>query len=217
MVDSDNSMTLPSVTRQRLMAGAGAAGTAQQSQVSTQQSQSSEALYEDRTLRLCEEWQEAHEHTLMLCRRHQALETQLVRAIGFPSEWLLFPNGSKEKIVAHEGDTISDQAMAEQAEHQARWDALDDQLGYSRMDSLILQSEATERALLADILLSPASTVDCILAKLSVILCEGENRDDPENFPWPHIRSLHNDLTRLHGTEPATTARPGQQLNSESR
>ena len=103
------------------------------------------------------------------------------------------------------------------AEHQTRWDALDDQIGYSRMDSLIRQSEAVERALLDEIVLSPASSVDAMLAKLAVILCEAENRDAPEEFPWPHIRSLRNDLTRLHGAEPATIARPGQQLNSENR
>lgn len=226
MADSDKSTTLPSVTRRRLMAGAVAAHTARPFEVSSRQSQSSKASHEDSTLRLCEKWQQAHDHTLALCRKHGVLEAQLVKAVGFPSARPSLTNGNDGKIRSiddlpgvgsHEGETIRNQAIVEPDEHQARWDALDDQLGYSRMDSLIRQSEAVERALLDEILLSSASTIDGMLAKLSVILCEAENRDDPKDFPWPHIRSLRNDLTRLHGAEPATAARPGQQLNSESR
>lgn len=222
MADSDNNTTLPSVTRRRLIA----ARTARPSDISTTQSQSSEASHEDPTLQLCEEWQEARKHTLALCRKHGALEAELVRVIGFPSARPSLVNGNDRKIRSvedlpevetPEGGTICDQASAELDEHQSSWDAMDDQIGYSRMDGLIRQSEATERALLADILLSPASTMDGMLAKLSVILCEAENRDDPEDFPWPHIRSLRNDLARLHAAEPATIARPGQQRNSKSR
>lgn len=224
MADPDNSTPLPSVTRRQLMAAT--ASTTQRSQVSKRQSQSSEASHQDPILRLCEEWQEAHNHTLALCREHGALEAELARVIGFPNARPSLINRNDKKIRSvkdlpevgpPEGGAIHDQASAELDEHQARWDAMDHQIGYSRMDGLIRQSEATERALLADILLSPASTIDAILAKLSVILCEAKNRDDPEDFPWPHIRSLRNDLTRLHGAEPATAARLGQQLNSESR
>ena len=217
MGDSDNSTALPSVTRPRLLAGAATARRTRPFDVSTRQSQSSESPEDDPTLRLCEKWQEAHQQTLALCRKHGALEAQLVKAIGFPNSRQVLSNGSEGKMEAHEGEAISDRAIAELAAHQVRWNAMDDQIGYSRMDGLIRQSEATERALLADILLSPASTIDAMLAKLSVILCEAENRDDPEDFPWPHIRSLRNDLTRLHGAEPATIAMPGQQLNSDNR
>ncbi|HEV2506819.1 MAG TPA: hypothetical protein VGV39_27345 [Mesorhizobium sp.] len=224
MADSDNSTTLPTVTHRRSMAAA--ARTTRPFDVSTPQSQSSEASHEGLTLHLCEAWQEAHNHTLALCRKHGALEAELVRVIGFPSTRPSLNNGSDRQLHSvdnlpdvgpTEGEAIRDQAIVEPDEHQARWDAMDDQIGYSRMDSLIRQSEATERALLADILLSPASTMDGMLAKLSVLLAEAENRDDPEDFPWPHIRALRNDLTRLNGAAPASIARVGQQLNSESK
>ncbi len=224
MADSDNSTTLPSVTRRRSVRIA--ARTARPFGVSTRQSQSSEAAQEDPTLRLCEEWQEAHNHTLALCRKHGALEAELVRTIGFPSARPSLTDGSDEKIRSvddlpdvgpPEGGAIRDQAIVEQDELQARWDALDDQIGYSRMDGLIRQSEAAEQALLENILLSPALTIDGMLAKFSVMLCEAENRDDPEEFPWPHIRALRNDLARLHGVEPATIARSKKQPNSRGR
>ncbi len=223
MADSDNSTALSSVTRRRLMA---AVTRSRPPDVSTPQSPSSETSHEDQILRLCEEWQEAHDHTLALCRKHGVLEAELVRVIGFPSARLPLSKGSEgtvhsfdevPEIGSPEDEAAPNEAITELAAHQARWNALDDQIGYSRMDRLIRESEAVERALLDETLLSPASTIDGMLAKLSVILCEAENRDDPEDFPWPHIRSLRNDLARLYGTEPATIARPSPQPNSESR
>ncbi|MFD9901279.1 hypothetical protein [Mesorhizobium sp. NPDC059025] len=224
MTDSDNSTTLPSVTRRRLTAAS--ARSTRPFEVSTRQSQSSKASHEDPTLRLCEEWQEARNHTLALCRKHGALEAELVRVIGFPNARPSLTNGSEGKIHSAEdlpdvgraeGGAIRDRARVELDEHQARWDALDDQIGYSRMDGMIRESEAVEQALLSDLLLSPAVTIQGVLAKFSVIMCEAEHREDPEDFPWPHIRALRDDLARLHGVDIATTLKSKKQQNSRSR
>ena len=151
------------VTRLRLLSDGITADTTRPSEVSTRQSPSTEGRHEDPTLRLCQEWQQAHNHTLVLCRKHQALEAELVRTIGFPSERLLRSDESEGKIHSigdspevgsHGDEALQDQAIAQMAEHQTRWDALDDQIGYSRMDSLIRQSEAVERALLDEIVLA---------------------------------------------------------------
>ena len=196
MADSDNSTALPSVTRRRLMAGATAASIAWPSGGLAQGDTSPKVLQEDPSLRLCKEWGEVHSNTVALCRKQQVLETQLIKTIGFPAR---------------------DQVAVDPTANQARWDAMDDQIGYSKMDGMIRQSEAAEQAILSDLRLSPATTIQGVLAKLSVILCEAEHREDPHDFPWPHIRALRNDLTRLHGIDIATILRSEKQQNSQSR
>ena len=175
------------------MMGAAAAST---SDASAGEIMSHKSPKEDPSLRLCEQWREVHSNTMALCRKQQMLETQLVDAIGFPDR---------------------DQAVVNLAAHQARWDAMDNQIGYSRMDGMIRQSEAVERALLDDLLLSPSTTIHGVLAKLSVILREAEQREDPDDFPWPHIRALRHDLTRLHGLDIATVLKSEEQQTSQSR
>jgi hypothetical protein len=196
MADSDNSMTLPSVTRRRLMMGAAVASVAWPSGASAGENMSPNSPQEDPSLRFCEQWREVHSKTMVLCRRQQVLEAQLIKTIGFPAR---------------------DRAVVDPAAHQARWDAMDDQIGYSKMDGMIRQSEAAEQALLSDLLQSPAATIQGVLAKLSVILCEAEHREDPDDFPWAHIRVLRNDLIRLHGRDIATTLKSEKQQNSQSR
>lgn len=190
MADSDNSTTLRSVTRRRLMIGAAAASVARPSGAAAGENMSPNSPQEDPSLRLCEQWREAHSNTTALCRKQQVLETQLIRTIGFPAR---------------------DRAVVDPTANQARWDAVDDQIGYSKMDGMIRQSEAAEQAILGNLLLSPATTIQGVLAKLSVILCEAEHREDPNDFPWPHIRALRNDLTRLHGLDIATILRSEKQ------
>jgi hypothetical protein len=43
-----------------------------------------------------------------------------------------------------------------------------------------------------------ATSIEGILAKLLVILHDGEHWDRPDDFPWPHIRSVLDDLARHH-------------------
>ncbi|MBR2690450.1 MAG: hypothetical protein IKE42_21575 [Aquamicrobium sp.] len=176
MTVSDDSTTLSCAVRRRL------AETALPFGVSEQEDVSRKVPQDEQVFRLCEQWHEAHDDTLELCRKQQLLESQLVSMVGFPI-------GDDN---AHGTDAIADRAS-----HQARWDAMDKQIGYSAMDKLIRQSEAAEQALLGDLLLSQASTVDGVMAKLSVILCVAEHRESSDDFPWPHIRALRHDLAHL--------------------
>jgi hypothetical protein len=224
MADSDNRRTLPSVTRRRLMAGAASAGAAWPFGGSARGDILGMESRDDPALCSCEKWQEARNNTLALCRKQQSLEAHLVRTIGFPDVRLI--NGSEPAIRFIDGlperslledEAVRHRAVVDLAAHQARWDAMDEQIGYSRMDRIIRESEATEQAILSDLLLSPALTIHGVLAKLSVILCEAENREGRDDFPWPHIRALRHDLIRLHGLDIATIPSSEKPQNSQSR
>ncbi|WP_095201995.1 hypothetical protein [Mesorhizobium carmichaelinearum] len=225
MADTDNKSTLLTVTRRQLMAGVAAASSSGPFGVSARENTTRKLQLEDPTLRLCERWLEVHGRTQALCRKQQSLETLLVRTIGFQNTQEHLTSGGEANVRSVDGlsiillpeDEAFHKAVAELAAHQAHWDAMDDQIGYSRMDEMIRQSEAIEQALLGDLLLSPATTIHGVLAKLSVVLCQAENREDPDDFPWHHIRALRNDLIRLHGLDAATNPRSEKQQNSQSR
>lgn len=210
MTDSDHSTTLPSVTRRRLMKasalvsalcpfGDGARGAA----ISGSQP--------DPAIAVCQNWQKTHAETLALCKRQQQLETYLARTIGFPCARVLLRDG--RNVTLHSVDSLNDvcspddeamwgRALADFASHQARWDAADAEIGYSRTQQLERKSQAAEKILLDELPLILASSIEGVLAKLSVILCDGEQWEDSDDFPWSHIRSVLNDLARLHDIDP---------------
>ncbi|CDX41465.1 conserved hypothetical protein [Mesorhizobium plurifarium] len=213
MADSDHSTTLPSVTRRLLMtqivgvAGLWPFGARARENVSIKGRQ------DDPALRLCESWHEVHRSTLALCRQQQQLETYLVKAIGFPCAKVQLAGGgertvhsveSLESLYSPENEVAWDRALADLSAHQARWDATDAEIGFSRTDELIQRSEAAEQALLDDLPLTPARTVEGVLAKLSVVLRYGEHWEDSDEFPWRHIRSVLDDLARYHHIDPTT-------------
>jgi hypothetical protein len=178
----------------------------------------------DPALALCENWQNIHDKTLALRRKQQRLETYLARTIGFPCVKVRLRDGevvtvhsieSLHHICSPEDEAIWGRALADFAVHQARWDAADAGIGYSQTQELERQSEAAERALLDDLPLTPASSIQGVLAKLSVILRDGEHWEEPDDFPWPHIRSVLDDLARLHHTNPETIAGSDERQNNE--
>ncbi|MBZ9843371.1 hypothetical protein [Mesorhizobium sp. CA5] len=213
MADSDNTTPLSFVTRRLLMtqivtmAGLGPFGARARENIAIKSRQ------DDPALRLCESWHEIHRSTLELCRQQQQLETYLVKAIGFPCAKMQLPGGgektvhsveSLDELYSPESEVALDRVLADLAAHQARWDAADAEIGFSRTDELIRRSEATEQALLDDLPLSQACSVEGVLAKLLVILRYGEHWEDPDDFPWRHIRSVLDDLARHHHIDPAS-------------
>ncbi|TDQ14873.1 hypothetical protein [Phyllobacterium brassicacearum] len=80
MGDSENSRTLPPVTRTSLQSTSVAWLTAQIADASPAASAGSN----DRVLSLWLQWMAAHRTAERLCRRQQRLERRLVTAIGFP-------------------------------------------------------------------------------------------------------------------------------------
>ncbi|MET3519080.1 hypothetical protein [Mesorhizobium abyssinicae] len=213
MADSDNTTPLSFVTRRLLMmqiviaAGLGPFGARARENISIK------GRPDDPALRLCESWHEVHRSTLVLCRQQQQLETYLVKAIGFPCAKMQLPAGgektahsveSLDELYSPDNEAAWGRAFADLAAHQARWDAADVEIGFSRTDELIQRSEAAEQALLDDLPLTPACSVGGVLAKLLVILSYGEHWENPAEFPWPHVRSVLDDLARYHRIDPRT-------------
>ncbi|MER8644433.1 hypothetical protein [Mesorhizobium sp. M1252] len=208
MDDSDNSMSLSFVTRRRLLAGTATAAVAWPFQVKSRAAELKDGRSAaDPALCLCGNWQKIHDETLALCREQQRLETHLARTVGFPCAKVRLADGrdvtlhsieSLNDVYSPENEIEWDRAFADFAAHQARWDAADDEIGYSRTDELIRQSETAESALLDDLPQTPATSIEGILAKLTVILRDGEHWEHPDDFPWPHIRSVLDDLVRHH-------------------
>lgn len=212
MADSDNSTTLPSVTRRRLMAGA-VLSVSWPFGVSTHEGARNPLKQNDPALVLCQNWQQLHDKTLALCREQQRLEAHLTRRVSFPRVGARLSDGREvtvhsieclKNLHSPEDEAEWGRALASLAEQQAHWDAVDAEIGYSRTDELIRQSEAAEQALLDELSLSPASSIEGILAKLVVIVRNGEHWEDPHCFPWPHVRSVLDDIVRHHGIHPTT-------------
>ncbi|RVD20860.1 hypothetical protein [Mesorhizobium sp. M4B.F.Ca.ET.017.02.2.1] len=208
MDDSDNSMSLSFVTRRRLLAGTATAAVAWPFQVKSRAAELSDgSSAADPALRLCGDWHKIHDETLALCREQQRLETHLARTIGFPCARARLADG--RDVTLHSIESLNDayspenevewgRALADFAAHQARWDAADAEIGYSRADELIRQSETAESTLLDDLPQTAATSIEGILAKLKVVLRDGEHWEHPDDFPWPHIRSVLDDLARHH-------------------
>ncbi|MGX5851236.1 hypothetical protein ACWGTO_29685 [Mesorhizobium sp. PL10] len=221
MDDSDNSMSLFFITRRRLLAGTATGAAAwpfQAKSLAAELADGSSAA--DPALRLCGNWQKIHNETLALCREQQRLETYLARTVGFPCAKVRLADGTELALHSMEGlnDAYSPEievewngAVADFAAHQARWDAADAEIGYSRADELIRQSEIVERELLDNLPQTAATSIEGILAKLLVILDDGEHWERPADFPWPHIRSVLDDLATTIDTDPATIARSIEQ------
>ncbi|RUW51082.1 hypothetical protein EOA32_17200 [Mesorhizobium sp. M1A.F.Ca.ET.072.01.1.1] len=220
MADSDHSTTLSSVTRRLLMTQIVAMGALWPFGARARENISVKGRQGDPVLRLCAKWHEVHRSTLALCRQQQQLETYLVEAVGFPCAKMQLRDGgertvhsveSLDKLYSSENEVAWGRALADLAAHQARWDAADVEIGFSRTDELIQRSEAAEQALLDDLPLSPARSVEGVLAKLLVILHYGEHWENPDDFPWRHIRSMLDDLARCHDIDPASIVNANEQ------
>lgn len=212
MADSDNSRTLPAVTRRRLLSTSAAWLAAQVGDVDAElYSDDDQPDGGDPTLMLWEEWRAAHDQVEKFCRRQQRLETALIAAVGFPHVDIALPNQnfvvaaySMEEIDHRFGDAPENadakmRAKAVLAEQQAAWDALDERLGYSRA------KRAEERAFemrgerFNDLFAQSARSVGGAAAKLNAILAMAEEDGSSDEFPWSQIRAVLTDLAS-HGS-----------------
>ncbi|MEI9419607.1 hypothetical protein O7A70_00185 [Mesorhizobium sp. Cs1299R1N1] len=209
MADSDNTMTLPFVTRRRLLAGGMITSTALVLEKSALAGNAvATSAPPDPALTLWREWQTACKLTERLCRRQQRLETKLVEIVGFPCATVRLPEG--EDVMVHSIRALNEvlgkgpdmTALRETAEadftaHQTRWDAAAEETGYTA--ALRAEREAGERAgeLLEALSTTPATTLAGVAGKLDAVLREGEAWEDCSEFPWPQIRSALSDMVRI--------------------
>ncbi|WP_292474249.1 hypothetical protein [Mesorhizobium sp.] len=207
MGDSDNTTTLPRVTRGRVIAGTANAKAGRRARAfACDDSETDQSA--DPAVAVWREWQTAHEETERLCRQQQRLERQLVETIGFPCATIRLRDG--ESVTLHslkallevldldpEDMTKRVKAEADLAAHQERWDAVDREIGYSA--TLRAEREAADRAedLLEALSETLATSLAGVAAKLDAVLREGESSEDDAEFPWPQVRSARDDLIRI--------------------
>ncbi len=217
MADSDNSRTLPVVTRRRLLSTSATwLAAAQVGDVDAElYSADDQPDGGDPALMLWQEWWAAHEQVERFCRKQQRLETALIAAVGFPHVDIAVPGQdwvvaafTFEEIDRRFGDAPENadakmQAKATLAEQQAAWDELDDRMGHSRAKQAEEQAFAIREERLNHLFSKPAHSVAGAAAKLHAVLAMGE--DSPvDEFPWPQIRAAVTDLLRL-GSRPSGT------------
>jgi hypothetical protein len=172
MADSDNTTTLPFVTRREkrrivVFNHAVRDGNAEVGD-----------LFEggDPAAAAARLWRDAQARSLKLCRRQQRLEATLMRSVGSPHA----------AGAAHEAEARA-----------ARWRQMDRELGYSRAkDSEERAAKAAEQ-LLYKLARTPAGSIAGVIAKLDVVLRAARTHDQSSDFPWVQLRSVLADLRRL--------------------
>ncbi|WP_189350197.1 hypothetical protein [Mesorhizobium sp. M1E.F.Ca.ET.045.02.1.1] len=222
MADSDNTMTLPFVTRRRVVAGTAIAMVGWQPRAFARNDLEPDQSA-DPAVAVWRKWQAAHEEAERLCRQQQNLERKLAEMVGFPCATIPLCDGRIVRLHSRKAirDVLDlspeDVAMRAKAEvdfaaHQARWDAADREIGYST--ALHAERKAADRAedMLEMLSETPAASLAGVAAKLDAVLREGEVSEDSIEFPWPQIRSTLDDVIRI-----GQRLVPEQMLPSETR
>lgn len=207
MGDSDNTTTLPLVTRRRVLTGTAIAMAAWQPTAAARNDLEKDEPT-DPAVAVWREWQAAHQQAERLCRQQQRLERKLAESVGFPCATIRLRDG--ESVTLHsrgalqgvldlcpEDEATRAKAEADFAAHQARWDAADREIGYSA--ALHAERESADRAedMLEMLSETPAASLAGVAAKLDAVLREGEVSEDSIEFPWPQIRSTLDDVIRI--------------------
>ncbi|UJW73540.1 hypothetical protein [Rhizobium sp. SL42] len=206
MADSDNSRTLPVVTRRRLLSTSAAWLAAQVGDVDAElYSEDDQPDGGDPALLLWQEWWAAHEQFERFCRKQQRLETALIAAVGFPHVDIALPDQecvvaafTMEEIDRRFGDASENaeakmQAKATLAEQQAAWDELDDRMGYSRAKQAEEKASVLRGERLNDLFALPARSVAGAAAKLNAVLAMAEEDGPCDELPWPQFRAVLSD------------------------
>ena len=220
MADSDHSMRFVRVTRRKALGGAvvAATGWALGGDAKARSLAGLEAaarvacdsFESDPAIALWRKWAVAHELAERLDRRQQELEAELAERVDGLGTTVCIPGRepvyvcsthSLDRIIGSRTDMahIRKKAEAELASKQAQFDAVGEEIGY--FSGLKAGQEGFQRtqALLEALSKTPAITLTGVVAKLDAVMREGEawEEEDPSAFPWPQIRSVHDDVVRI--------------------
>ncbi|RWL44487.1 MAG: hypothetical protein EOR60_17850 [Mesorhizobium sp.] len=206
MADSDNTTPLSFVTRRRVL-GATAIAIAGWER-NALAGEAAGAVPSDPTLAIWREWRNARDASERLCDQSAYLERTLVETVGFPcvtvqladgEEVTLHSIGALREVLGSDADAAEGRAAAEAhlAARQARWDAADREIGYSA--ALLAEHQAADRAeeLLEVLSRTHASSLAGVAAKLDAVLMAGQPSEDSDEFPWPQIRMVLDDIGRI--------------------
>ncbi len=181
MADSDITTTLPFVTRRRKDEIAVVADGLLDPATAGEPGRAAAA---DPAILLARVWRDAHARTLALCRLQQRLETRLAKTVDHPP--CPSPGDPSDRVGGEESG-----------------------LGYLHAKDAEAHAAEAEAQLLEELARTPAQTLDGVVAKLEVVVLEGKISDAPSSFPWPQLRSVLEDLSRI--------ATPAPPLLSEAR
>lgn len=212
MTDSENERTLPAITRRKMLF----ATTAYLSALTDHTAHGAARPFDDQgnnaagnVLALWRVWYDAHEEGRRLCHRQQRLETEVLKSAGgFPVLKLKIP-GEDRPIVVRTCEQIDSwlpgDKMAE-ARHTAKreliaklekWNAADEQFGYSRTRHAETQIAGVEEASAKSLWEAPAHTTSDIIAKLHSIIETEDPGSHSKEKPWPQLRMILADLVRI--------------------
>ncbi|QOF75032.1 hypothetical protein IG197_31425 (plasmid) [Aminobacter sp. SR38] len=187
MADSDNTTALPFVTRGGRRKSCAVDDEAEgDSSVGVRPAEKIAARLLgtiDPCVVLLQEWEQAHHMAVVLCRLQQRLEIRIRNALQ-----------ASEPRVGAEKDQ---QSASQPADHQSRWNELDQEFGYSRARAAETQAVEAEEEILDAVAATPAQSLAGVIAKLKIIAGGGENMGDTSAFPWPQIQSVLADLQAL--------------------
>ncbi|NEJ64906.1 hypothetical protein [Rhizobium ruizarguesonis] len=209
MADSENSKTLPAITRRKMLF----ATTAYLTALTDHTAHNASRPFDDQgntaarnVLALWRVWYDAHEEAKRLCHQQQRLETEVLKSAGgFPVIKLEIPGEDRPVVVQTcaqidvllPGDAMAEARKTAKTELAARlqkWNTADEQFGYSRTQHAETQIARVEETLAKSLWEAPAFTTSDIIAKLHAII---ETEDPGSHFkerPWPQLRMILADL-----------------------
>ncbi|MCJ8142876.1 hypothetical protein MKI84_08095 [Ancylobacter sp. A5.8] len=159
-------------------------------------------------------WRAAHRRTLALCRKQQALESELARTIGFPQAVLAaaeLPSPVRINSLWQFDELAADlpslrTRRPEVAEalraHQQRWDDADCAIGYTVARQEEEAASDLEEHLMKEVLAAEATSLRDLSAKLDVLIAVGADGAEGRHFPWPELRRIRRDVARLVQLQP---------------
>ena len=200
MADSENSRTLPAITRRNLLYAPAAfalPGVIPFASVAASTAETSVNEL-DPVLQLFRDWQVVHARYLKLSDLRWDAEVALFRKAKFPEVEIHLPDGRTFSAVTEEEITLGlalpsmsktrARARADLAAMTDRWDEMDDEIGYSR--AVEAENRAADRrtALAVSLLATPARSAEGAAAKLACFI--------EMNTPVAHYRKQLNPALR---------------------
>lgn len=213
MADSENSRTLPPITKRNLLS---ITERVLEGMASGQGDSGNNDI--DDAVTKWAAWWDVHRECARLCSIQQRLESELFRTAESPRVEVRVPNQASpmiadtpEEIDAWlEGEAFAElreRAKVELATRRQAWNVADETIGYSRAKAAEDIASAREQRLAEELWATSTGSVAAATAKLHCIIRTGEPEPDSGEFPWPQIRSALVDLLMTSAPDMFSTSR----------
>ncbi|MCV9907771.1 hypothetical protein OIV19_09105 [Brucella sp. HL-2] len=217
MADSNDSTTLPEVTRRNLLltaiASLAAIPTAHFGVADVLGDEQTQCNGVDPAISAWQKWNAVHAQRRHICFQQQQLETKLLSIVGgFPLVEITVPESGR-RVVVHTVEEIdsflSGVAMSEERRRaqallrarQRKWKKGGEEIGYKRMLNAEMKLMTVESQLADMLLTTPAQSLAGVTAKLHCILeMEGAELEDGGK-PGLLLQDILADLIRIDSGE----------------